>query len=190
MKAILIFILFLFNVSTWAIDCVRNPIYCQIVENKPNIDKNYAMKLSNVIHNNCVKYNIPSNIFAALLMQESSYVLKTKGCYKGLVKNEVCEDNIPFNFILSPKQCEFKWEEVKVCADFGISQIHYKTAQRYGFDTNRLITDLEYSVEAGAIVLSDFKKRYAHKEVYWYTRYNASSKIKRKIYRKLIERFF
>ena len=79
--------------------------------------------------------------------------------------------------------------ESKICADFGMSQIYYKTANSFGFNINKLTTDLEYSVEAGAIVLADFRKRYANRELDWWTRYNASSRTKRNIYKQLVERY-
>lgn len=70
--------------------------------------------------------------------------------------------------------------------DYGLSQINYKTAKAFDFDTDRLLTDLEYSIEAGLIVLADFKKRYAHKETDWWSRYNSSNRDKRDRYKKLV----
>lgn len=102
-------------------------------------------------------------------MQESGYRLAAKGCHEGR--------NV----------ADFTY--AKVCSDFGMSQIYFKTAQGFGFDIDRLLTDLDYSVEAGAIVLADFQKRYSHKELDWWTRYNASSRAKRNIYKTLVERY-
>jgi len=117
-------------------------------------------------------------------MQESGYRLSAKGCHKGVltelngVKNEKDKDTIaPIAFIGT------------VCSDFGMSQIYYKTARAFKFDINKLTTDLEYSVEAGAIVLADFKKRYKRRETTWWTRYNASSRTKRNIYKQLVTRY-
>lgn len=104
-------------------------------------------------------------------MQESSYRLNARGCHVGI------PDDLP------------KKDPLKVCSDFGMSQIYYKTAKGFGFEIERLTTDLEYSVEAGAIVLADFKKRYEHKEIDYWTRYNASSRSKRNIYKQLVERY-
>lgn len=73
-------------------------------------------------------------------------------------------------------------------SDFGISQIHKFTVNRYKFNKKRLISDIDYSVEAGAIVLKDFYKRYA-KEPKWWTRFNSSNKIARARYAKLVERW-
>lgn len=66
--------------------------------------------------------------------------------------------------------------------DYCMAQINIKTAAAFKFDTKRLLTDLKYCIEAGAIVLADFQKMYAHKELTWFTRYNSSKPLKRKKY--------
>ena len=91
-------------------------------------------------------------------MQESGYKLNVKACHQGLN-----DDKTPG----------------RVCTDFGISQIYYKTARSFDFDLELLTTDLTYSIEAGAKVLVDFKKRYGRRELDWWTRFNASSPIKK-----------
>jgi len=164
-----------------AANCEKHPIYCQIINNrtsksgKTSINKRYAMKLSNIIHKAAIKYKIPANIYTAILMQESRYSLKAKGCHSGL-RQETIDNKVQLI-------------ETRICSDFGISQIYYKTARRYKLDIHLLTTDLQYSIEAGAKVLSGFKKRYSKRETDWWTRYNASSRVKRKIYKELVERF-
>ncbi len=201
--------LFFTSLSAYAVDCKKHPIYCQVVKNKPSIDKKFAMKLSNVIYKMHRKYHIPSRIFTAILMQESGYTLKTNGCHKGLVKNPYIKRDI--NICLNTKEPEGPpptergyfnscidripmHVEVEVCSDFGISQIYYKTAQRFKIDITRLTTDLEYSVEAGARVLHDFMERHEAKDNDWWVRYNCGSKGTTKrdtcqIYKKLVERY-
>jgi soluble lytic murein transglycosylase-like protein len=70
--------------------------------------------------------------------------------------------------------------------DYGLSQINRSTAEAYGLNTGRLLKDIDYSVEAGLIVLADFKKRYGNKEEDYWSRYNSSNKQKRTIYKKLV----
>lgn len=70
--------------------------------------------------------------------------------------------------------------------DYGISQINHRTAKAFNIDTKRLLKDLDYSVEAGLIVLADFKKRYGHREDDYWSRYNSSNKTKRTMYKKLV----
>lgn len=64
-----------------------------------------------------------------------------------------------------------------VVNDIGIAQINVKTIKAYKFDIGRLMNDLEYSVDAGANVLSWFRKVYSKKEpLMWYSRYNCGTK--------------
>lgn len=73
--------------------------------------------------------------------------------------------------------------------DYGIAQINHRTIQRFGFDKKLLLTDLEYSVKAGAIVLADFKRMYGKREKKYWSRYNSSDKEKRKEYEQLVAKF-
>jgi len=146
-------------VQTKKLFCDKNPLMCQIVKNNPKINLNYAYELSNIIYKKATKHNINPRKFAAILAQESMYRLDAKNCKNG------------------------------VCNDFGIAQINKKTIEAFGFDKQRLLKDLEYSIEAGVLVLADFKRMYGDKEQYWWTRYNASNPEKRKIYKQLVMRF-
>ena len=168
MKSLLILTILLTWVnSVVATNCEDHPIFCSIVSNLPTIDKNYAMKLSNIIYKVSEKYKIPSLIYTAILMQESEYNQHAKGCIVGLDEN---------------------LEEKRVCSDYGISQINYRTARRYKFDLKKILEDLEYAVDCGAIVLYNFKKRYEGEHNYW-SRYNSSNKDKRQVYEKLVSRY-
>lgn len=160
-------------------NCSKHPIYCQIKKNSPKLAKKKAMNLSNAIYKAARKHKIPANIYTAILKQESNYSLGAKGCHKGMLELQA-DDGIALT-------------EVKICSDFGMSQIYYKTAKRYGFSITSLITDLEYSINAGATVLAGFKK-YGKKDKDWWTRYNCGTRSTTKrdtcqIYKKLVERF-
>jgi hypothetical protein len=162
LKGVIFVAIILFGVNTAKITfkaqniCDKNPIFCQIVKNNQSIDKDYAMKLSNVIYHVAKLYNIDPKKYAAILAQESMYKMGA----------------------VNPKS-----------RDYGISQINYRTARVYGFDIQRLTTDVEYAVEAGAIVLADLKKSHGHKEQVYWTRYNSSKPEKREKYKKLVKRF-
>ena len=77
----------------------------------------------------------------------------------------------------------------KKSKDYGIAQINHRTIESFGFDKHRLLTDLEYSVMAGAIVLADFKRMYGKREKDYWTRYNSSDPERRKEYELLVARF-
>tara|TARA_R100000951_G_C2653160_1_gene185154 strand:+ start:5750 stop:6340 length:591 start_codon:yes stop_codon:yes gene_type:complete len=187
--------LFLFSSSAYAVDCNKHPIYCQIKKNSPKIKKKHAMRISNIIYKMQGKYKIPARIFAAILRQESNYTLKINGCHKGLILPDCQKLEGPESIRV---KCEMNKDEftkeVKICSDFGISQIYYRTARRFGIDINKLTTDLAYSIEAGARVLADFKKRYGKKDEYWWLRYNCGTRSTTnrdtcQIYKKLVERY-
>jgi len=206
----ILLLLFLFSASAFGKDCTKHPIFCQIVKNKKGINKKYAMELSNVIYKMHRKYHIPSRIFTAILMQESGYKLGAKGCHSGIQQPskkymETAKDTCLYNKPEEPKKralgCMHRnfrlttyKEEAKICTDFGISQIYYKTAKRWEFDIDKLTDDLEYSVESGAKVLHDIMERFEAKDTDYWVRYNCGFKgtTKRdtcRIYKKLVERY-
>lgn len=184
-------------------NCEKHPIYCQITNNSPTINRPYAFKLSNIIYKKTIKYNLDPKIFTAILAQESMYNVDATNCTTGIVENKDHGEVIAMASMMKCKAetghtlghpkfhaCLDKQPingKVSVCTDFGIGQIWYRTAQSYEFDIERLTTDLDYSVEAAAIVLKDFQNRYAHKEPDWWTRYNARSTKARNKYKKLVE---
>ena len=179
MKSLLL-LLILFSANAFAeADCEKHPIYCHIIKNmtlesgKVCISKQKAMKVSNLIYKMHKKYNISARLFTAMLRQESRYSLKAQGI-----------------------QC-IGYQGKKICgpSDYGISQVNITTAERFGFDLDKLSEDLEYSIEAGAIVLADFKKKYEKKDgEYYWLRYNCGTKkgVDRETcqnYRKKVEKF-
>lgn len=130
--------------------------YYQVLKNHPKIDQQYALEIANAIDKAANELNLNPQRLAAILAQESRYVLNAVN---------------------------------KKSRDYGIAQINHKTIDRYGFDKQRLLTDLEYSVKAGAIVLADFKRMYGKKEKTYWSRYNSSNPERRKEYEILVARF-
>jgi len=78
----------------------------------------------------------------------------------------------------------------KKSLDFGIAQINDRTIKAFRLNKRKLTSNLDYAIEAGAIVLSDFKKRHGKKETYYWTRYNTSHPGKRLIYKNKVLRFY
>ena len=119
------------------------------------------MTLSNLIYKASVRHGIPADIYTAILMQESGYRMGAL--------NEDCGWKSHKTYIENKKI-------ICVAKDLGMSQIHYKTINAYGFDKERLMNDMEYSVNAGAKVLAWFHKVYAKREpIKWWTRYNCGT---------------
>lgn len=179
-KNILIFLFFLAVIGNIQAGNYRtpafykyNPIFEHIVQISPRISDKKAFEISNIIAKYTKKYHIEAELFTAILRQESNFRLESKGCRYGLDEN---------------------YNETKVCADFGISQVYYKTARRYKFDIERLTKDLDYSIKCGIIILRDIQKRYGH-EKDWWTRYNCGTRGTTKrdtcqIYKSLVSRYF
>jgi hypothetical protein len=134
----------------------------QIKKNHPNLEASYTRELASTIHNVSKKYNLKAYKIAAIAMQESSYQLDAVNCYK----------------IRGKESC-----------DYCMMQINDRTAENFGFDKERLVSDLNYCLEAGAQVLKDFKRMYGKKEVEWWTRYNSSKDEKRELYKTKVERW-
>lgn len=87
-------------------------------------------------------------------MQESAYKIDAKGIRCGT------------SVYTGEKDC--------VAIDFGIGQINHKTIKAHNFDKTRLMSDLDYSVDASAKILAGFKS-FKKNEPNWFCRYNAGS---------------
>ena len=59
--------------------------------------------------------------------------------------------------------------------DYSIGQLNIKTIKAYKFDKKRLLTDLQYSTDAAAKVLSWFYIKHGHNSI-WYCKYNVGTK--------------
>lgn len=150
----------------------KNPIYHQIIKNNVNINKQYAMKLSNIIHVVSKKVGVDARILTAIMAQESMYDNKARGCHKGIDQFGL---------------------ESTTCSDFGILQLNYKTISSHNFDINLINQDIRYSIESGAIILKWFHKVYKS-DPNWWTRFNCGTRgtTDRKtcrIYKSLVSRF-
>lgn len=189
LTAFLSFLILFPSFSFAKVDCDDHPIYCQIHRNNPTLDLKYAMNLSNIIYKAAKKHKVNARILTAIYAQESMYVNETKNCTTGIFHIEAAfvEADIPKD--MKDRMLAMTAEPITVCTDFGIGQIWYRTAAKMGIDLNRIILDLEYSVDKSAEILADFYQRYGHREKDWWTRYNASSRKKRDVYLNLVERY-
>lgn len=140
----------------------------QVQKNNPSLNQNFAKKLAKTIVKKSNKYKISPRILAAILMQESSYKISAKNLKCGI------------SISTGQRDC--------VAVDFGIGQINHRTIKSFKFNTDKLLSDLDYSVEASAKVLADFKRMYGKKDPEYWTRYNAGSIEKRNVYKNLVAR--
>jgi hypothetical protein len=140
-----------------------------------------------------------ARLFTAILTQESKFKVDAIGCHPKKMpinhfeyfdKLKSCHDRtVTHKQFMRCFNKIPKFVKRKVCTDFGIGQINEITIRSYDFDIDKLLYDVDYSVEAAAIVLTDIRKGYQKKESDWWTRYNASTFEKREVYRHLVTRF-
>ena len=87
------------------------------------------------------------------------------------------------------QESSYNLKAISETGDYGISQINIENIRKMKLDKIKLTTDLKYSLEAGAIILGNFKIQYEKKEKDYWTRYNSSNSKKRALYKKLVKRF-
>ena len=169
------------------VDCNKHKIYCHMLDNYKiankgksiKVNKRYAMRVSNVIYKMARRYNLDQRLFTAILAQESTYRVGAKNCARGILAKG--------SRLLKVKS---KYINGRVCFDFGIGQINISTVEDFGFDIHKLLTDLHYSVEASAIILREKRRMHSKKDKeWWWSRYNAGNKRKRKVYQDNVGRF-
>ncbi len=80
-----------------------------------------------------------------------------------------------FSAILA-QECRYRLNCInKATKDYGIGQINQKTIKAFKMDKQRLLEDLEYSVDSAARVLADFKRVFGRREKNWHCRYNVGT---------------
>ena len=133
-----------------------------------NLDE--ALSLSNSFYKVARKHCLDPKLLVSIAFQESclqlDVVRKTNG------------------FILMDDE----YVEASVGSDFCMMQVNIRNIKHYNLDVNRLLTEPDYCIGAGAVILKDIQNRYARKEDKWWSRYNSVSRFHREIYQKHIER--
>lgn len=131
---------------------------------------NEALKLSNSFYRVAKKHCLDPKLLVSIAFQESclqlDVVRKTNG------------------FIL----VDDEYVEASVGSDFCMMQVNIRNIKHYKLDVNRLLTEADYCIGAGAVILKDIENRYSGKEDKWWSRYNSVSRFHREIYQKHIER--
>jgi len=133
-----------------------------------------------------------------MLRQESNYNLKAKNIQCGLPYKKIAEAVFSMRGPIPKNQTGRHFAALSakpscIVADAGISQVNYITSRRYEMDYKRIMTDLTYSVNSGALILGDFRKDFG-KDPDWWTRYNCGTKRSTKrltcqTYKKLVGRY-
>lgn len=147
-----------------------NKICRKIMVLRPRMDLDEAYKLSNIFYKKARKYKVSGDLLLSIGYQESTLKLDTIRYISGLQK------------------VDGEYKKVLIGSDFCMMQINSMNITAMKLDTERLLTDAEYCIEAGAKILANFKRLYSRVDPMWWTRYNANTKEHRDRYRGHIER--
>lgn len=174
MKWLILITLFFTGSTVLAdINCNRHKIYCKIVEVNPEIDKSFAMKLSNLLFKYSRKYNTDPFVSVAIGAQETG-LRNINRTERALIKTDT-----GYHFI-------------DVITDVGLFQFHVNTIEYYEMDIDRLKNDLEYAVENHVKLLRqkiDMCIRRGIPASGAWACYHSYSDGHRQKYRRMVERF-
>jgi hypothetical protein len=169
MRTFFIFLfIFCFKNYSFAINLEKNPIYNSILLLSGDIDKNKALKYSNIIDKYSKKYKIDPFLIVSISRQESRINLNTT--------REVIDDNIQYD------EDNKKFYKTVEITDFCMMQIHKSNVIGKNLDPSRLLEDADYCIHEGFKILNYFKSLKKN-DKYWWTRYNASKDDMREIYK-------
>ena len=161
------------------VSCKKNPLFCQICKFKPNVNKEWAMKLSNLLFKYGKAYSIDPWRSLAIAMQESSLKNQSRK-RKVLIYYDFCEKN----------KCAKKYKYVEGLSDVGLFQFHVNTIIYNKINPLRLATDLEYTVEQHFLLLSKKQKQCQSLGKEAWACYHSKNKKYRDKYVKLVNRYF
>lgn len=142
--------------------CSRHPIFCAIQTLRPDIDRNFGMMVSNLIHKYSNKYQQDPFISVAIGMQESRL--------GAALTNDIGGFEIINGKLL----------EKRLITDIGFWQFHYRTIRHYNLDADRLWEDLDYATKSHFQILSIKIKRCKDYKYPWACYNSASPKANRK----------
>lgn len=113
--------------------------------------------------------NLDWRLFISILYQESSLTMDPQGCYK----NEL---HPPLRKVKTKTGFKMISKPLKKCIDYGIAQINFHTwGEELDLDKERLLTDIDYSINAASKILFYYKHRFSKKDRRWHLRYHSST---------------
>lgn len=168
-----------FTSKAEALDCSRHRIYCKIISLRPNIDKAWAMKFSNIIYAKSKKYGTDPIRSVAVGMQETS-LRRINRKQSVLLVKEVCSDGI----------CVDEYTKVTGLTDLSIWQFHIETVAAFGMDYGKIQNDLVYATDFHFKLMKHKIKRCKHLGDDAWTCYHSITERHRKLYKKMVNRFY
>jgi len=151
---------------------VKHPIYHFILTLRPKMNRRLAMKYSNSFYRYSRKYELDPYLLVSIAMQESGISPSKIRVVKGYVA------------------VDGKYVPMEIETDFCMMQIHYRNVEIMNLDLKKLQTDYDYCISIGAKILASFKRLEKDGQEHWWSRYNARSPYKRRIYESLVNRYY
>ena len=147
----------------------KNSICEFIVSLNQRMPLSESLALSNSFYRIAKKYQLDPMLLVSIGFQESSLKLDAVRKSRGFIWDET------------------EYREVAVASDFCMMQINISNIKAQNIDIDRILTEADYCIEAGAKILKGIERRYSRTETTWWTRYNSVSQIHRDIYEKHIQ---
>jgi len=170
-----------------------HPIYNRMLKLNPDLDKDYALSVSNAIYKCHKDTGIDKYLLVAIYNLESNLDYKQKNCKKSILDDSVIDRIVSFT---KGKPSESKKLRkhlknmvVKACLDLGLGQINVGTAEKYEecSDFNKLKNDWRYNLACSCSILSKLKDDFGELEPYtFWSRYNTYNPVKRLAYEELV----
>ena len=160
-------------------DCKKHGMYCQILKWRPNIDKKWAMKFSDLLFRYGKKYDMDPWRSLAIAMQESSL--------RNIHRKHTI---IVFHTTCVKGKCHKTYHLVRGYSDLSIFQFHINTALAYDMDILRLDSDLDYAVSQHFKLLKLKEARCEELGSVAWSCYHSVTPTKRHLYAKLVNRYY
>jgi len=149
----------------------KYPVYSFILKLKPKMSRKLAWRYSRSFRRYSKRYGLDPYLLVSIAMQESGIVLDKVRVVTGYI------------------YLDEKYIPMEIETDFCMMQIHYKNVEKMNLDLSKLQSNYDYCIATGARILASFK-RFSKSDVNWWSRYNARSPHKRRIYESLINRYY
>ncbi len=168
------------------LSCANNPIYCAMLTLRPNIDKAWAMEISNYIYTYSKQYGTDPLRTVAIAMQESG--LRNIHRKQDIVF--IREECLPSTTDDRKQDCVEYSSMITGYTDLGLYQFHARTIVAYGMDALRLRDDLKYATKMHVILLRAKLKECADLGKDAWVCYHSRTPKYRKRYKRMVNRYY
>jgi len=161
------------------LECTAHPIYCKIVELKPQANKLWAMEFSEILTQQSKKHKTDPWRSLAIAMQESSLenIHRTE---RVIVFKEICRSGM----------CYDDYDVVDGYSDLGLFQLSVDTVLNNNIDPIKLKDNISYAVDWHIKILKQKEKECASLGDEAWSCYHTKTPSLRKRYVKMVNRYY